>query len=74
MVKEERKRMNLSPEQQIVYNQMYTNMLKQPTAMEKRYGKNWKQIIHTISINNSKKQAPAHRPNNNGNDGCPCCN
>jgi hypothetical protein len=49
-------------------------MLSQANAMEKRYGKNWKQIIHTISINTAKKQAPETRPQQKGTDGCPCCN
>ena len=66
--------MNLTDHQQMVYNQSYKNMLSQSNVMEKRYGKNWKQIIHTISINNAKKQAPTHDMNKDGECGCPCCN
>ncbi len=66
--------MNLTNHQQMVYNQSYRNMLSQPSLMEKRYGKNWKQVIHNISINTAKKQAPTHTNNKSGDDGCPCCN
>jgi hypothetical protein len=66
--------MMLTSSQQYVYDQSYRTMLSQASAMEKRYGKNWKQIIHTISINTAKKQAPETRPQQKGTDGCPCCN
>ena len=65
--------MMLTSSQQYVYDQSYRTMLSQASAMEKRYGTNWKQIIHTISINTAKRQAPGHRPKQQGTDGCPCC-
>lgn len=63
--------MNLPRNQQLLYDQLYNTMLSNPTIMKKKYGQNWKQVIHNISINNAKKIASTHLTDNSGD--CPCC-